>query len=93
MLQCSDSRCSRRCLVLVLLMPILLLISVVGMLIWLLLLPVKCCCCPCGCLLQCVANAVEWLVKAPVRGVLWMTGSPWQPAPGGGDVEAGGGGK
>mmetsp|Transcript_37629 Transcript_37629/g.83776 ORF Transcript_37629/g.83776 Transcript_37629/m.83776 type:complete len:666 (-) Transcript_37629:154-2151(-) len=71
-----------RCLIIMLCMPILLLISAVGIVVWLLLLPFKCCCCcmPIGCLLQCIWDVFEWMVKAPVYGVMWISGSPWQPA-------------
>ncbi len=70
-------------------MPIQLIISLVGIIIWLLLLPLKCCCCPLAWLVQCIADVMEWLIKAPIRGVMWMVGSPWQPAAAAGDVESG----
>lgn len=65
---------SRRCLVAFLCFPFLLVISLVGIILWILLLPFKlpCCCCL-GCCAQCIANIVEWLVKAPFNIIMWVT--------------------
>ena len=60
-------------------MPLLLIISLVGAVVWLLLLPLKCCCCPLGCAAQLVWSVVEWILKAPFRAMLWASGKPWQP--------------
>ena len=60
-------------------MPVLAVISLVGAIVWLLLLPLKCCCCPLGCAAQLVWSAVEWLLKAPFRALLWASGKPWKP--------------
>ena len=48
---------------------------------WILLLPLRCCCCPLGCVVQLLWNAVEWLLKAPLRAMLWASGKPWKPGP------------
>lgn len=74
----SSPACWRWLLVIVA-MPFLVLISVVGLIVWLLLLPVKCFCCPCGCAIQLIYNAFEWLLKAPFRALLWASGKPWKP--------------
>lgn len=61
-------------------LPLLVVVSLVGVLVWLVLLPVKILCCPLGCAAQVLADVVEWVVKAPLRGLLWASGKPWQPA-------------
>jgi len=53
----------------------------VGAIVWVLLLPLKCCCCPLGCAAQLLWNVVEWLLKAPLRALLWASGRPWKPRP------------
>ncbi len=60
-------------------MPFLVIISLVGAVVWLVLLPFKCLCCPCGCAAQLLWSAVEWLLKAPFRALLWASGKPWKP--------------
>ena len=60
-------------------MPFLAIISLVGAVVWLVLLPLKCLCCPCGCAAQLLWSAVEWLLKAPFRALLWASGKPWKP--------------
>jgi hypothetical protein len=60
-------------------MPFLVIISVVGAIVWIILLPLKCLCCPIGCAAQLLWSAVEWLLKAPFRAVLWASGKPWKP--------------
>ena len=47
--------------------------------VWLLLLPVKIFCCPVGLVLQLVYDVFEWLVKAPLRALLFASGKPWRP--------------
>ena len=49
--------------------------------VWLLLLPVKIFCCPVGFMLQLVVDVFEWMVKAPLRAMLYASGKPWQPVP------------
>lgn len=66
-------------------LPLMLFVSAVGIVLWVILLPIKIICCPCGCLIQMIANVVEYLVKAPLRLILWVTGKPWQPR--GGEAE------
>jgi hypothetical protein len=66
-------------LLVIIAMPLLVLVSLVGALVWLLLLPLKCFCCPVGCAVQLIWNVVEWLLKAPLRAMLWASGKPWQP--------------
>ncbi len=41
-------------------MPLLLIVSLVGAVVWVLLLPLKCFCCPIGCAAQLIWNVVEW---------------------------------
>ncbi|KAL6780573.1 hypothetical protein ACKKBF_B12595 [Auxenochlorella protothecoides x Auxenochlorella symbiontica] len=57
--------------------PLFALVSLVGMLVWLLLLPFKLLCLPCGCAAQLAASVVEGLVKLPLRGMLWASGKPY----------------
>lgn len=57
--------------------PLFVLVSLVGMLVWLLLLPFKLLCLPCGCAAQLAASVVEGLVKLPLRGMLWASGKPY----------------
>ena len=47
-----------------------------GLVLWLVLLPVKIICCPLGCVVQLLFNVVEYLLKAPLRGLLWASGKP-----------------
>lgn len=61
-------------------LPLLAVVSLVGVLVWLVLLPVKILCCPLGCAAQVLADVVEWVIKAPLRGMLWASGKPWRPA-------------
>lgn len=61
--------------------PLLFIVSLVGVVIWLVLLPLKICCCPVGCALQLVYNTIEYVVKAPMRAMLWASGKPWKPRP------------
>ena len=68
-----------RWLLVIIAMPFLVLISLVGLIVWIVLLPVKCFCCPCGCAIQLIYNAFEWLLKAPFRALLWASGKPWKP--------------
>ena len=60
-------------------MPFLAIISLVGAIVWVILLPIKCFCCPLGCAAQLLWSAVEWLLKAPFRALLWASGKPWKP--------------
>ena len=60
-------------------MPFLVIISLVGAIVWIILLPLKCLCCPIGCAAQLLWSAVEWLLKAPFRALLWASGKPWKP--------------
>lgn len=61
-------------------LPLLVVVSLVGVVVWLVLLPVKILCCPLGCAAQVLVDVVEWVVKAPLRGMLWASGKPWKPA-------------
>lgn len=61
--------------------PLLLAISLVGVVVWVVLLPVKIMCCPVGCLVQMLYNVVEVLVKMPLRWASWAAGKPWERAP------------
>ena len=74
----SNTACWRWLLVIVAL-PLLAIISLVGIVVWIVLLPLKCCCCPVGMVAQLVWDAFEWLIKAPLRGLLWASGKPWKP--------------
>ena len=74
----SDAACWRWLLVIIAL-PLLAIISVVGIVVWTVLLPLKCCCCPVGMIAQLVWDAFEWMIKAPLRGLLWASGKPWKP--------------
>ncbi|KAL3151995.1 hypothetical protein ABBQ32_001116 [Trebouxia sp. C0010 RCD-2024] len=74
----SDTACWRWLLVIIAL-PLLAIISVVGIVVWVVLLPLKCCCCPVGMIAQLVWDAFEWMIKAPLRGLLWASGKPWKP--------------
>ena len=49
--------------------------------LWIILLPVKIICCPVGCAVQLLFNVVEYMLKAPLRGLLWASGKPWKAAP------------
>ena len=73
-----DTACWRWLLV-VIALPLLAIISLVGVIVWIVLLPLKCCCCPVGMIAQLVWDAFEWLIKAPLRGLLWASGKPWKP--------------
>ena len=74
----SNTACWRWLLVIIAL-PLLAIISLVGIVVWIVLLPLKCCCCPVGMVAQLVWDAFEWLIKAPLRGLLWASGKPWKP--------------
>lgn len=74
----TDTACWRWLLVIIAL-PLLAIISVVGVVVWIVLLPLKCCCCPVGMISQLVWDAFEWMIKAPLRGLLWASGKPWKP--------------
>ena len=74
----SDTACWRWLLV-VIALPLLAIISLVGAVVWIVLLPLKCCCCPVGMVAQLVWDAFEWMIKAPLRGLLWASGKPWKP--------------
>eukprot|EP00898_Chlorokybus_atmophyticus_P004408 jgi/Chlat1/4969/Chrsp32S08946 len=60
-----------RCLLLCIASPALLLISLIGIVIWILLLPVKIICCPIGCVAQLVVNVFEEVVKLPFKALEW----------------------
>lgn len=75
----SDTACWRWLLVIIAL-PLLAIVSVIGIIVWIVLLPLKCCCCPVGMLAQLIWDVFEWLIKAPLRGLLWASGKPWKPA-------------
>ena len=70
-----------RWLLVIIAFPILAILSVIGIVIWIVLLPIKIVCCPVGCLLQIMANAIEYLVKAPFKALMWASGKPWQSEP------------
>lgn len=74
----SDTACWRWLLVIIAL-PLLAIISLVGIVVWIVLLPLKCCCCPVGMIAQLVWDVFEWIIKAPLRGLLWASGKPWKP--------------
>lgn len=59
--------------------PLLLAITLLGVIVWIVLLPVKVFCCPVGCAAQILWSVFEWLVKAPLRAILWASGKPWAP--------------
>ena len=75
----SDTACWRWLLVIIAL-PLLAIVSLIGIVVWIVLLPLKCCCCPVGMLAQLIWDVFEWLIKAPLRGLLWASGKPWKPA-------------
>ncbi len=78
----GDGGCSLcRCLVTAICMPLLVLVSLVGVVVWIVLLPFKCCicCCPVACIAQLLWDVVEWLIKAPLRWAMWASGKPHQP--------------
>ena len=75
----SESPACWRWLLVIIAAPFLLIISLVGIVVWLVLLPLKICCCPVGMCAQLVWDAFEWLIKAPLRGLLWASGKPWKP--------------
>eukprot|EP01023_Acetabularia_acetabulum_P066942 TRINITY_DN9126_c0_g1_i10.p1 TRINITY_DN9126_c0_g1~~TRINITY_DN9126_c0_g1_i10.p1 ORF type:complete len:608 (-),score=98.48 TRINITY_DN9126_c0_g1_i10:101-1846(-) len=79
---CYDSGCCLflRWLLVIIMMPILVIISLVGCIIWIIFLPFKIICCPIACCIQIIWNIVEWIIKAPFRATLWAAGKPWQPA-------------
>jgi hypothetical protein len=64
-------------LVMVVCYPLLILVSLLGVLVWLLLLPFKLCCCclPCACAVQLMWNVVQYLIKAPLHGAIWAAGA------------------
>lgn len=68
-----------RFLLVILVAPILLAVSIIGVLVWIILLPVKVFCCPVGCAVQILWSITEWFVKAPLRASLWAAGEPWKP--------------
>lgn len=74
----SDTACWRWLLVIIAL-PLLAIISLVGIVVWIVLLPLKCFCCPVGIIAQLVWDVIEWIIKAPLRGLLWASGKPWKP--------------
>ncbi|KAK9828236.1 hypothetical protein WJX74_004986 [Apatococcus lobatus] len=74
-----------RWLLVIIAFPILAILSIIGIVIWIILLPIKIICCPVGCLLQIMANAIEYLVKAPFKALMWASGKPWQSEPSGVD--------
>ena len=47
-------------LLVIIAMPLLLIVSLVGAVVWVLLLPLKCFCCPIGCAAQLIWSVVEW---------------------------------
>lgn len=75
--QCSPLRC----LVYILVCPLLVLISLVGAVVWVLLLPFKLCCCclPCACAVQLAWDVFAWMIRAPLNGLLWAAGKDWHP--------------
>ncbi|GAB4819023.1 hypothetical protein N2152v2_006069 [Parachlorella kessleri] len=68
-----------RWLIFLIAFPLVVLLSAVGIVIWIVLLPLKIICCPIGFLVQIIANVVEYMVKAPLRLLLWANGKPWEP--------------
>lgn len=69
-----------RWLLVIVALPLLAIMSLIGIVVWIVLLPLKCCCCPVGMIAQLVWDAFEWLIKAPLRGLLWASGKPWKPS-------------
>lgn len=65
-----------RWLLFIVVAPLLMILSIIGMLIWVLLLPLKCFCAPCGMALQAMSSAVLGLVKLPLKGVMYANGTP-----------------
>jgi hypothetical protein len=57
--------------------PLLILVSLLGIIVWLLLLPFKLCCCclPCACAVQLMWNVMQYLIKAPLNGAIWAAGT------------------
>lgn len=75
----SEGTACWRWLLVIIAAPLLLIVSLVGIIVWLVLLPLKICCCPVGMCAQLVWDSFEWLIKAPLRGLLWASGKPWKP--------------
>lgn len=67
-----------RWLLVIVAMPFLALFTVVGLVVWLVLLPLKIICCPIGCLIQIMADLVEYVLKAPFKALLWASGKPYK---------------
>lgn len=74
----SKGSCWRWLLVLIS-VPLLLIFSILGIGVWIFLIPFKIFCFPIGVLAQFIWNIVEYLIKAPLRAILWASGSPWKP--------------
>ncbi|GMH32323.1 hypothetical protein BSKO_00157 [Bryopsis sp. KO-2023] len=68
-----------RWLIVFLTIPLLAVVTLLGVIVWIVLLPVKFICCPIGCAAQMLWNVVEWLIKAPLRVAMWASGKPWKP--------------
>ena len=67
--------CCGTCAV-VIAMPLLILLSVLGAVVWVLLLPLKLipCCCPVACALQALWDAVDLMLRAPLHACVWAGG-------------------
>lgn len=77
--QSSVNTACWRWLLVIVALPLLAIVSVVGVVVWIVLLPLKCFCCPIGMVAQLIWDVFEWLIKAPLRGLLWASGKPWKP--------------
>lgn len=70
-----------RWLLIIIAAPLLLILTLLGIFVWIVLIPFKIFCWPVGFLAQMLWNVVEYLIKAPFRAMQWAAGEPWRPAP------------
>ena len=68
-----------RWLLVIIAAPLLLMTTIAGILVWIILIPFKFICWPVGMLAQFLWNIVEYLIKAPLRAMLWASGAEWRP--------------
>ncbi|KAF5831327.1 hypothetical protein DUNSADRAFT_13301 [Dunaliella salina] len=64
-----------RAIIYIFCLPFLLILSVFGMLIWLVLQLFACicsCCAPCACAAQAAASVMNTIVKAPFKMAMWV---------------------
>lgn len=59
--------------------PLLVIVSVAGMLLWVLFLPIRLLCPLCGCPMYALVSAVEALIKMPLRAMLWASSKEQGP--------------